>query len=63
MVLANSARTKHPLFLIIRTTKSKGKAVVQENLVERQGLGKRLWESVEPMEAKFNYRIYGKPTE
>ncbi|RHY07350.1 hypothetical protein DYB25_001610 [Aphanomyces astaci] len=63
MVLANSARTKHPLFLILRTTKSKGKAVVQENLVERQGLGKRLWESVEPMEAKFNYRIYGKPTE
>ncbi|RLN99376.1 hypothetical protein DYB28_009454 [Aphanomyces astaci] len=62
MVLANSAGTKHPLFLIPRTTKSKVKAVVQENLVERQGFGKRLWESVEPMEAKFNCRVYGNPT-
>ncbi|RLN98110.1 hypothetical protein DYB28_002775 [Aphanomyces astaci] len=62
MVLANSAGTKHPLFLILRTTKSKVKAVVQDNLVERQGFGKRLWESVEPMDAKFNCRVYGNPT-
>ncbi|RQM29972.1 hypothetical protein B5M09_012422 [Aphanomyces astaci] len=62
IVLANSAGTKYPLFFIFRTTKSKVKAVVQENLVERQGFGKRLWESVEPMEAKFNCRVYGNPT-
>ncbi|RHX99378.1 hypothetical protein DYB36_013600 [Aphanomyces astaci] len=47
-------RTKHPLFLILRNHEVK--AVVQENLVERQSFGKRLWESVEPMEAKFNGR-------
>ncbi|RHY91717.1 hypothetical protein DYB26_007031 [Aphanomyces astaci] len=62
MVLANSAGTKHPLFLILRTTKSKVKTVVQENLVERQGFGKRRWESVEPMEAKFNCRVSEKST-
>ncbi|RHZ26296.1 hypothetical protein DYB37_010743, partial [Aphanomyces astaci] len=52
----------HPLFLILRTSKSKVKAVVQENLAVPQGFGKRLWESVEPMEAKFNCRVYGNPT-
>ncbi|RQM20227.1 hypothetical protein B5M09_010695 [Aphanomyces astaci] len=46
MVLANSAGTKHPLFLILRTSKSKVKAVVQENLAVPKGFGKRLWESL-----------------
>ncbi|RHY65712.1 hypothetical protein DYB38_010596 [Aphanomyces astaci] len=62
MLLADNSGTKHPLFLILRTSKSKIKAVVQENLTTRQGFGKRLWESVEPMQAANGVVIHGNPT-
>ncbi|ETV78386.1 hypothetical protein H257_07948 [Aphanomyces astaci] len=48
MLLADNTGTKHTLFLVLRTPKSKIKAVIQENLTMQQGFGKRLWGSVEP---------------
>ncbi|RHY06655.1 hypothetical protein DYB36_000405 [Aphanomyces astaci] len=48
MLLADNTGTKHTLFLVIRTPKSKIKVVIQENLTMQQGFGKRLWESAEP---------------
>ncbi|RHY32592.1 hypothetical protein DYB32_002424, partial [Aphanomyces invadans] len=62
MLLADSTGVKHPLFLVLRTTKSTVKAVVRENLTARNGFGKRLWKSVQAMQEKQSCRIFGNPT-
>ncbi|RHZ00520.1 hypothetical protein DYB35_012092 [Aphanomyces astaci] len=62
MVLADTTGAKHPLFLVLRTTKSKFKAVVQDSLKQRQGFGKLLWKSVEPLQVQYDCHIYGNPT-
>ncbi|RHY02133.1 hypothetical protein DYB25_006866 [Aphanomyces astaci] len=62
MLMSDLTGTRHPLFLVLRMTKSKIKTVVQETLKVRQGFGKRLWSSVEPLEAKNTCVIYGNPT-
>ncbi|RHY22276.1 hypothetical protein DYB25_011257 [Aphanomyces astaci] len=40
--LHDSSGSDYPLFLVIKTGKSKVKVVIQENLTERQGFGKTL---------------------
>ncbi|KAF0684209.1 Aste57867_23795 [Aphanomyces stellatus] len=40
MLLADSTGTKHPLFLVLKTAKSKVKEVVQKNNTYRHGFGK-----------------------
>ncbi|RQM20489.1 hypothetical protein B5M09_010340 [Aphanomyces astaci] len=62
MLLADSTGTKHPLFLVMKTAASKIKAVVQENLQQRQGFGKTVWKSIVGMQDDNNCRIYGNPT-
>ncbi|RHY85095.1 hypothetical protein DYB31_014952, partial [Aphanomyces astaci] len=62
MLLADSNGTKLPLFLVLRTAKSKVEAVVKENLTQRHGFGKTVWQSVEPMQGQNNSQIYGNPT-
>ncbi|KAF0709454.1 Aste57867_5919 [Aphanomyces stellatus] len=62
MLLGDSSGKKHPLFLVLRTTKSKVKSVVQENLQLRQGFGKRLWQSVQTLQDSSGCRLYGNPT-
>ncbi|RHY93932.1 hypothetical protein DYB35_013923 [Aphanomyces astaci] len=53
---------KNPLFLVLKMPASKIKAVVQENLTLRQGFGKQLWKDVEPLQSRFQCRIYVNPT-
>ncbi|RQM29009.1 hypothetical protein B5M09_008577 [Aphanomyces astaci] len=43
-------------------TKTLNKTLVQENLTQRQGFGKRLWGSVDPLQVKNDSRIFGNPT-
>ncbi|RLO02716.1 hypothetical protein DYB28_013806, partial [Aphanomyces astaci] len=62
MVMADSTGKKYSLFLVLKTPASKIKAVVQENLTLRQGFGKQLWKDVEPLQNRFQCRIYGNPT-
>ncbi|RQM26912.1 hypothetical protein B5M09_001718 [Aphanomyces astaci] len=62
MLLADSNGTKLPLFLVLRTAKSKVEAVVKENLTQRHGFGMTVWQSVEPMQGQNNSQIYGNPT-
>ncbi|RHY43070.1 hypothetical protein DYB34_004836 [Aphanomyces astaci] len=62
MLLADSTGAKYPLFLVLRSTKSKVKSIVQENLTERQGFGKTVWKSVVPMQDQNDCQIYGNPT-
>ncbi|RHZ41767.1 hypothetical protein DYB26_015433 [Aphanomyces astaci] len=62
MLLANSNGDKLPMFLVPKTTASKVKSVVQENLTQRHGFGKQVWKQVEPLQARFNCRLYGNPT-
>ncbi|KAH9117052.1 hypothetical protein AeMF1_009067 [Aphanomyces euteiches] len=62
MVMADSTGKKYPLFLVLKTSQSKIRSVVDENLRLRQGFGKQLWKDVEPLQDKFNYRMYGNPT-
>ncbi|KAF0703539.1 hypothetical protein AaE_015322 [Aphanomyces astaci] len=62
MLLGDSSGTKYPLFLVMKTGKSKVKAVVQANLTERQGFGKTLWKSVEPLQEQHGCQIFGNPT-
>ncbi|RHY20462.1 hypothetical protein DYB32_010029, partial [Aphanomyces invadans] len=62
MLLADSTGVKHPLFLVLRTTKSTVKAVVRENLTARNSFGKHLWKSVQAMQEKQSCRIFGNPT-
>jgi hypothetical protein len=62
MVLADTTGTKHPLFLVLKTKASKVKAVVQENMTQRQGFGKQVWKEVKPLQERFYCRIYGNPT-
>ncbi|RQM26889.1 hypothetical protein B5M09_013830 [Aphanomyces astaci] len=62
MLLANSNGDKLPMFLVLKTTASKVKSVVQENLTQRHGFGKQVWKQVEPLQARFNCRLYDNPT-
>ncbi|KAF0690763.1 hypothetical protein As57867_017804, partial [Aphanomyces stellatus] len=62
MLLADSTGTKHPLFLVLKTAKSKVKAVVEENLTLRHGFGKTVWKSVAPMQVQNGCQIYGNPS-
>ncbi|RHZ02048.1 hypothetical protein DYB35_012974 [Aphanomyces astaci] len=62
MLLADSTGRKYPLFLVLKTTKSKVKEVVQENLTWRNGFGRRVWSEVEPLQDLLGCRIYGNPT-
>ncbi|RHY61299.1 hypothetical protein DYB30_000865 [Aphanomyces astaci] len=62
MLLADSTGKKYPLFLVLKTTASKIKAVVQDNLKVRQGFGKTVWKQVEPLQDRFQCRLYGNPT-
>ncbi|RHY98235.1 hypothetical protein DYB31_015653, partial [Aphanomyces astaci] len=59
MLLGDSSGTKYPLFLVMKTGKSKVKAVVQANLTERQGFGKTLWKSIEPLQEQHGCQIFG----
>ncbi|RHY77350.1 hypothetical protein DYB30_013981, partial [Aphanomyces astaci] len=43
---------KHPLILVLKTTASKIKAAVEENLSQRHGFGKQ---------DRFKCHIYGNP--
>ncbi|RHY49452.1 hypothetical protein DYB38_009717 [Aphanomyces astaci] len=62
ILLADSTGRKYPLFLVLKTTKSKVKEVVQENLTWRNGFGRRVWSEVEPLQDRLGCRIYGNPT-
>ncbi|KAH9088269.1 hypothetical protein LEN26_019557 [Aphanomyces euteiches] len=62
MVKADSAGKRYPLFLVLRTAKSKLQALVQENLEERQGFGKTMWKSVKQMQDYNNCETFGNPT-
>ncbi|RHZ40392.1 hypothetical protein DYB26_015649 [Aphanomyces astaci] len=62
MLLADSTGAKHPLFLVLKTTKSTLKEVVQENLKKRQGFGKKVWREVLPLQRAHRCQIYGTPT-
>ncbi|RHY20483.1 hypothetical protein DYB32_010022 [Aphanomyces invadans] len=62
MLLADSTGRKYPLFLVLKTTKSKDKNVVEENLTWRNGFGRRVWRDVEPLQERLGCRIYGNPT-
>ncbi|RHY80466.1 hypothetical protein DYB31_014031 [Aphanomyces astaci] len=59
MLLGDTDGNKHPLFLVLKTTKSKKKEVVQENLTMRHGFGRT---EVEPLQSEFGCEIYGNPT-
>ncbi|RHY44965.1 hypothetical protein DYB38_008543 [Aphanomyces astaci] len=48
MFLANSNGDKLPMFLVLKTTASKVKSVVQENLTQRHGFGKQVWKQNRP---------------
>ncbi|RQM24205.1 hypothetical protein B5M09_007768 [Aphanomyces astaci] len=61
MLLANSNGDKLPMFLVLKTTASKVNSVVQEKLTQRHGFGKQVWKQVEPLQARFNCRLYGNP--
>ncbi|RHZ07058.1 hypothetical protein DYB26_009809, partial [Aphanomyces astaci] len=62
MLLADSTGAKHPLFLVLKTTKSTVKEVVQENVKKRQGFGKKFWREVLPLQRAHRCQIYGNPT-
>ncbi|RHY26611.1 hypothetical protein DYB32_007454, partial [Aphanomyces invadans] len=62
MVMADTTGKKYPMFLVLKTTASKVKKVVQKNNAVRQGFGKTVWKDVEPLQERFNCRIYGNPT-
>ncbi|KAF0724873.1 hypothetical protein Ae201684P_008451 [Aphanomyces euteiches] len=62
MLLADNTGFKHPLFLVLRTSKSKVKATVQENLTTRNGFGKRLWNDVVRLQERHGCQIHGNPT-
>ncbi|RHY02734.1 hypothetical protein DYB25_011496 [Aphanomyces astaci] len=62
MVLADAKGTKYPLFLVLKTAESKIKAVVQENLNERHGFGRRVWKEIVSLEENFPLQIYGNPS-
>ncbi|RHX98761.1 hypothetical protein DYB25_003571 [Aphanomyces astaci] len=59
---SDSTGRNYPLFLVLKTTKSKVKEVVQENLTWRNGFGRRVWSEVEPLQDRLGCRIYGNPT-
>ncbi|KAF0718325.1 Aste57867_1761 [Aphanomyces stellatus] len=62
MVLADSTGKKYPLVIVLKTTSSKIKEVVQQNLSQRQGFGKLVWKEVEPLQDMFNCRVFGNPS-
>ncbi|RLO05162.1 hypothetical protein DYB28_012467 [Aphanomyces astaci] len=62
MLMADSTGAKHTLFLVLKTTKSTVKEVVQENLKKRQGFGKKVWREVLPLQRAHRCQIYGNPT-
>ncbi len=62
MVLADSKGTKYPLFLVLKTTASRVKSVVQENLTQRNGFGKRVWTEIGELHDNFPLQIYGNPS-
>ncbi|KAF0684413.1 Aste57867_23608 [Aphanomyces stellatus] len=62
MLLADSTGAKHPLFLVLKTTKSTKKEVVQENLYKRHGFGKKVWREVVPLQRANGCKIYGNPS-
>ncbi|RQM19885.1 hypothetical protein B5M09_010712, partial [Aphanomyces astaci] len=59
MLLADSTGAKHPLFLVLKTTKSTVKEVVQENLKKSQEFGKKVWREVLPLQRAHRCQIYG----
>ncbi|KAF0744756.1 hypothetical protein Ae201684P_018303 [Aphanomyces euteiches] len=62
MLLADNTGFKHPLFLVLRTSKSKVKATVQENLTTRNSFGKRLWNGVVRLQERHGCQIHGNRT-
>ncbi|KAF0711163.1 hypothetical protein As57867_005353, partial [Aphanomyces stellatus] len=62
MLLADTKGTKYPLFLVLKSPKSKIKEVVQENLTERNGFGKQVWREVQELHERHPSRIFGNPT-
>jgi hypothetical protein len=62
MLLADAKGTKFPLFLVLKTQASKLKTVVQENLTQRHGFGRRVWREIQDLEANFPLQIYGNPS-
>ncbi|RHY44794.1 hypothetical protein DYB34_012074 [Aphanomyces astaci] len=62
MLLADTTGKKHPLFLVMKSKKSKIKEVVQDNLTMRQGFGRQVWSAVEPLQERYGCRIFGNPT-
>ncbi|KAF0718784.1 hypothetical protein AaE_010557, partial [Aphanomyces astaci] len=62
MFLTDSTGEKYPLFLALRSTKSKVNSIVQESLTERQDFGKAVWKSVVPIQDQSDCQIYGNPT-
>ncbi|RHY38941.1 hypothetical protein DYB30_012935 [Aphanomyces astaci] len=62
MLLADSKGTKYPPFLVLKSKASTIKAVVQENLTQRHGFGRQVWNEIEDLEANFPLQIYGNPS-
>ncbi|RHY63442.1 hypothetical protein DYB26_006247 [Aphanomyces astaci] len=62
MLLADAKGAKYPLFLVLKTQASKIKSVVQENLTQRNGFGRRVWNEITDLHDNFPLRIYGSPS-
>ncbi|RHY26427.1 hypothetical protein DYB32_007616, partial [Aphanomyces invadans] len=62
MLLADTTGKKHPLFLVMKSTKSKVKEIVQENFTTRQGFGRQVWATVKSLQERHDCRIFGNPT-
>ncbi|RHY12969.1 hypothetical protein DYB25_007360 [Aphanomyces astaci] len=62
MVLADSKGTKYPLFLVLKSQQSKIKEVVQDNLTNRNGFGRQVWQDIEELHERHPSRIFGNPT-
>ncbi|RHY91177.1 hypothetical protein DYB37_013386 [Aphanomyces astaci] len=62
MVLADAKGTKYPLCLVLKTKASTVKSVLQKNLTERHGFGKRVWTEIQEIEDNYPLQVYGNPS-
>ncbi|KAH9194659.1 hypothetical protein AeNC1_003357, partial [Aphanomyces euteiches] len=62
MLLADSSGRKYPLFVVLKSTKSRSKEMVQSNLTEWNGFGRQVWKEVSLLNRKFGCVFHGNPT-
>ncbi|KAF0770060.1 hypothetical protein AaE_002631 [Aphanomyces astaci] len=53
--------SNYPLFLVLKSQQSKIKEVVQDNLTNRNGFGRQVWQDIEELHERHPSRIFGNP--